>query len=481
VRQAGHPLSAFFSGILKTKKRFEDVRQNKFPSAVILTPEAGLASECQTALRSFGLKKFSIVKEFAELQKQIIEHSFDIILVDTDALIDNDKNAIVSRLRSPNNHSQGVFVALSRVNSREELLELKEQGFASVMIKPISIGMMEQALSEVIERQRNQPIDRDALLTVHRLFLHGQTFEAERTLSIWLEKESESLEGLTLLALHQLKKQEFYRANQTIQKVLNIKPDYIPALQVKTRIALRLGQLNEAFQTLTREEKAVALIEAKRAESLTHTLKRDELDELTFCKTFKTREGITALLINLGLQLSKIGKSEDSYKLYYRALGPLEDENARFIALFNRGRLYLNSRRAAQAHADLSSAREMAPEELIPKIDELLIMCRNTETIVAAEEKKKTNLQLDQLSVQDLLSMGNVAQKPITKYKPFNKDEVLELVFLGKMQEETVPPESVNDWLQMKKQLMHILFLDELPLTDARPNSEEPPAEQGTK
>jgi hypothetical protein len=40
------------------------------------------------------------------------------------------------------------------------------------------------------------------------------------------------------------------------------------------------------------------------------------------------------------------------------------------------------------------------------------------------------------------------------------------MVFQGKMEESTVPPESVAEWLQMKKKLMHILFLNELPLAE---------------
>ncbi len=454
------------------------MRHNKFTSAVILTPEAGLASDCQTALRNFGLKKLSVVSEFGELQKQIIEHSFAIILVDVDSLEESDKKLIVSRLRSTNNHKQGLFVALARLNSREELMELKGQGFASVLIKPLSIGMMQQALNEVLERQRSEPIDRQSLLNIHEQFLRGQIFEADRTLSIWLEKEPESLEGLTLLAFHQLKKQEFYRANQTITKVLKLKPDYLPALHVKIRISLRLGQLDEAFLALSKEERATAILDAKRAESLVRSLSAGEKAELSFCDDFSTRAGITTLLINLGLQLSKTGRPEESLELYSRALGPMEDENAQFIALFNRGRLYLNSKYYPEAHADLSLARQFCPTELYQKIDELLQMCKATDES-ASEGFSKQKIEIDKISVPDLLSMPIPEKKAKPKYAPFNKDEVLELVFLGKMKEETVPPESVNDWLQIKNRLLHILFLEELPFTEKKHDSGAELAEQG--
>lgn len=442
------------------------MRQNRFQSAVLLTPEDGLASECQATLKSFGLKKMTLVTEFGELLKELIEHPFDIILIDFDCLTGADKVGIVKRLQSSQNHKQGICVALAHIGSSEEFSEIKEQGFASVLIKPISIGMMEQALIEVIERQRTQPIDRESLLKVHNLFLSGQTFEAERILSIWLEKEPESPEGLTLLALHQLKKQEFHRAKKTIQTVLNLEPDYLPALHIKTRLSLRLGQLDEAFDALRQEEKVIAFIDAKRAESLVHTNTKKELAALAFCKQFSTREGITALLINLALQLSKTGKADDSLKLYARALGPLEDENSRFFVLFNRGRLMLNSRLGEEAKRDLLEALKLAPEELQGKITELLQMCNTAAVTSEANAPRKAKaLRSGAMAVQDILNMGEIPRaKPA--YKAFNKEEVLQLVFLGKMQESTVPPESINDWLQIKKQLLHILFLEELPLME---------------
>ena len=67
--------------------------------------------------------------------------------------------------------------------------------------------------------------------------------------------------------------------------------------------------------------------------------------------------------------------------------------------------------------------------------------------------------------VPDLLS-EKPAPKKQPKYRAFNGEEVLEMVFQGKMEESTVPPDSVAEWLQMKKKLMHILFLNELPLAE---------------
>jgi tetratricopeptide (TPR) repeat protein len=467
--------------IERNAKRSGAVKHNKFTSAVILTPEAGLASDCQTALRHFGLKKLAVVTEFGELQKQIIEHSFAIILIDVDSLDESDQKAIVGRLRSTNNHKQGLFVALARLNSREELFELKKQGFASVLIKPLSIGMMEQALNELIERQRTEPVDRQSLIAIHEQFLRGQTFEADRTLSIWLEREPESLEGLTLLGFHQFRKQEFYRASQTISRALKIKPDYLPALHIKIRISLRLGQLDDAFQALAREERTRAILDAKLAESLAHTLSAVEKAERTFCEEFATREGITTLLINLGLQLSKTGKPEESLQLYSRALGPMEDENAFFIALFNRGKLYLNSKYYPEAQADLTNARELAPAELHQKIDELLMLC-NSPVEDVAEILADPATAAGKIAIPDLLSMPLPEKKAKSKYKPFNKDEVLQLVFLGMMKEETVPPESVEEWLQIKNKLLHILFLEELPFMDKKSDVEADnfePAGQG--
>ncbi|MEY3902304.1 MAG: hypothetical protein RL189_1610 [Pseudomonadota bacterium] len=457
------------------------MRQQKFPMGVLLTPEEGLAADCQTALRSFGLKKLQVVKEFAELQKQIMEHAFDIVLVDTDCLEGADKNGIVSRLRSVNNHKQGVFVALSRINSREEYLEIRAQGFSTVLIKPISLAMMEQALLEVAERQRTQPVDRESLVKVHAHFLQGHTFEAERTLNIWLEKEPESLEGLTLLALHQFKKQEYYRANQTIKKVLKISSEYVPALQMRTRISLRLGQLAEAFQALSLEQRVIAQLAARQAGSPNHMLSKSQIAELSFCEQFQTREGITALLINLGLQLSKTGRSDETLKLYERALGPLEDENSKFIVLFNRGRLYLNLKKTMLARDDLTEAKKIAPEELQAKISELLAMCNLAQEASALDILSKPKQRTGAMAVADLLSMGDVARPKQQKYKPFNRDEVLKLVFLGKMQEDTVPPESVEEWLQMKKRILHILFLDELPLVDKSLAQLESAPDQGAQ
>ncbi|NBW80312.1 hypothetical protein EBR21_01030 [bacterium] len=457
------------------------MRQNKFQSAVLLTPEEGLAAECQATLKGFGLKKMTVVTEFGQLLKEILEHPFDIILVDFDCLSGSDKVGIVKRLQSSQNHKQGICVALAKISSSEEFSEIREQGFASVLIKPISQGMMEQALIEVIERQRTQPIDRESLLKVHSLFLSGQTFEAERILSIWLEKEPESPEGLTLLALQLLKKQEFHRAKKTIQKVLELEPDYIPALQINTRLCLRLGQLHEAFDSLSKEEKTVALIDAKRAESLVHTITKKELAALAFCKHFATREGLTPLLINLALQLSKTGRANESLLLYQRALGPLEDEDSRFFVLFNRGRLLLNSRRGDLAKQDLLEALRIAPDELHGKISELLQMCNTHESATTSPKPdKKVAARTGATAIQDLLSMGSVPRAQ-PAYKPFNKDEVLQLVFLGKMQESTVPPESISEWLQVKKRLLHILFLEELPLFD-QPISEtkSPTAQEAT-
>ncbi len=441
------------------------MRQNKFPTALLLTPEEGLANETQTTLRSFGLKKLSVVREFAELQKQVIEHAFELVLIDTDCLVGTDRADIVQRIRSLKEHTQGIFVAISQIESRDDLIALREQGFSTVLIKPVSIGMMEQALSEVLERERKQPVDRDALVRVHALFLRGGTFEAERTLSIWLEKESESLEGLTLLALQQLKKQEFYRAGATINKVLKIKADYLPALQLKTRISLRLGQLSEASLSLSKEEKAVARLEAKRVHEPGHTLTAAEKAELSFCEEFETREGMTALLNNLALQLSKTGRTEDALVLYRKAMGPLESPDSRFITLFNRGRLYLSIKRGADAKRDLIEARRLCPEELYTKIDELIALCDTPELPSALDQLRHGQKRSGATLVPDLLS-EKPSPKKQPKYRAFNGEEVLEMVFQGKMEESTVPPDSVAEWLQMKKKLMHILFLNELPLAE---------------
>lgn len=220
-------------------------------------------------------------------------------------------------------------------------------------------------------------------------------------------------------------------------------------------------------------------MDAKRAESLAHSLSKSQIEELSFCEEFATREGITALLINLGLQLSKTGKSVDSFNLYHRALGPLEDENFRFIALFNRGRLFLTLRRNAEARQDLQMARQLAPDELHLKIDELLSLCNVAESAAHLGSSEKPKLRPGAMAVPDLLSMGSIPKPKAPQYKPFNKEEVLQLVFLGKMREETVPPESVEEWLQMKKRLLHILFLEELPLLEPAAPQENVESEQG--
>jgi tetratricopeptide (TPR) repeat protein len=438
------------------------MRQNRFTTALLLTPEEGLAKDVQTALKPFGLKKLIIVKEFGELQTQTLERSFELVLIDTDAIEKSERVTIVERIRALKDNEQGLFVAFSQIESRDDLTSLKEHGFAGVIIKPVSIGIMEQALSEVIERERKQPIDREALRKVHDLFLLGHTFEAERTLSIWLEKECNSLEGLSLLALQQLKSQAFYRARATVKKVLDIKSDYLPALQLKTRISLRLGQLNEAYRCLADEEKRIARLEAKKVFEPTHRLSLEEYDELSFCDEFETREGLTALLNNLALQLSKTHQTEDALVLYRKAMGPLEDEDFHFVTLFNRGRLYLNLKRRQEAKRDLLAARAVCPHALIEKIDELLLLCDREEKRPEEESFKQIEKPKVEQLFSDLLDEKK-EEKEKSVYRAFNSDEVLELVFKGEMEESTVPPESVAEWLRIKKRLMHILFLDELP------------------
>lgn len=439
------------------------MRQNRFTTALLLTPEGGLAKDVQAALKSFGLRKLTVVGEFGELQAQALERSFELILVDTDCLEKDERLTTVSRIRSLKDQSQGIFVAFSKIESREDLTSLKEHGFAGVIIKPVSIGIMEQALSEVIERERKQPIDREALRKVHDLFLLGHTFEAERTLSIWLERESDSLEGLSLLALQQLKSQAFYRARATVKKILDIKPDYLPALQLKSRISLRLGQLNEAYRSLADEEKRIARLEAKKVFEPAHRLSQEEFNELSFCDDFETRDGLTALLNNLALQLSKTHQTDDALVLYRKAMGPLEDEEFHYAALFNRGRLYLNLKRRQEAKRDLISARGMCPKVLVEKIDELLLLCELEERSSEAQKiKQAESPKVEQLFTDLLDEKRESKEKPA--FRAFNSDEVLELVFKGEMEESTVPPESVAEWLSIKKRLMHILFLDELPV-----------------
>lgn len=446
------------------------MRQNIFKTALLLTPEEGLAQDVQNALKAFGLKKLTVVKEFAAFQIETLERSFELVLVDTDCLEKSDRTSIVGRTQSLGEKKQGIFVALSQIESREDLISLKGCGFASVITKPVSIGIVEQALSEVIERERKQPIDRDTLRKVHEVFLRGNSFEAERALTIWLEKESHSIEGLSLLALHQLKSQAFYRARATIKKALDVKPDYLPALQLKSKIALRLGQLNEAYSSLAEEEKRIARLEAKKVFEPAHRLSLDEYNELSFCDEFKTREGLTALLNNLALQLSKTHQTEDALVLYRKAMGPLEDEDFQFVTLFNRGRLYLNLKRRQEAKRDLRAARELCPAELAEKIDELLLLCDREERSLALDSIKHSEKTKSEEIFTDIIGAKGLKQET-SKYRPFNGDEVLELVFKGEMEESTVPPESVAEWLNIKKRLMHILFLDELPLLERSENA----------
>jgi tetratricopeptide (TPR) repeat protein len=439
------------------------MRQNKFPTALLLSPEGGLAADIQIALRSFGLKKLTVIKEAKELAELTERQNFALVLVDTDSLPESEKTETLEEVLNLKPKLKGLLVAIARVQSREEIVSLRENGFATVLIKPVSVGMMEQAFSELIERERTLPVDRSALRSVHELFSRGGVFEAERTLGIWLEKEPESLEALTLQALQYLKKQEFYRANATIAKALKIKADYLPALQIRTRISLRLGQLNEAVQSLAKEEKAVARLEAKRVHGPAHHLMPAEEAELSFCEDFETRAGMTALLNNLALQLSKTGHAEDALVLYRRALGPLETPESRFVTLFNRARLYLKLKRYNDASRDLQESKTLAPQELFDKIDELLALCVEEKIPSALGQLGQHSLRTGAVAHPDLLD-AKPAEKRQTKYRAFNKEEVLEMVFLGKMEESTVPPESVNDWLQMKKHIMHILFLTELPL-----------------
>jgi tetratricopeptide (TPR) repeat protein len=440
------------------------MRQNRFTTALLLTPEEGLAKDVQTALKPFGLKKLTVVKEFGELQSQTLERSFELVLIDTDCLQKSERLSIVERVRALKDQEQGIFVAFAQIESRDDLTSLKEHGFAGVIIKPVSIGIMEQALSEVIERERKQPIDRESLRRVHDLFLRGHAFEAERTLTIWLDKESDSLEGLSLLALQQLKSQAFYRARETVKKVLELNPDYLPALQLKSRISLRLGQLSEAYKSLADEEKRIARLEAKKVFEPTHRLSSEEYNELSFCDEFATREGLTALLNNLALQLSKTHQTEDALLLYRKAMGPLEDEDFHFVTLFNRGRLYLNLKRRQEAKRDLLTARGMCPTILVEKINELLLLCEHEEKRIEEELQRTVEKPKVEQLFSDLLDEKKT-KKEMPTFRAFNSDEVLELVFKGEMEESTVPPESVAEWLSIKKRLMHILFLDELPTT----------------
>lgn len=466
--------------------RLRLIRQNKLPSAIVLTPEEGLASECQTVLRVLGLKKISHVYDEQQLRSQLLLQPFDIILIDTDCLEDLEERGAgaIEVLKATNNQQKGIFVALSHVDSRDELLKIRTLGFVSVLIKPISTGMMQQALSEVIERFLSEPIDRQSLKRIHAQFMQGQTFEAERILQIWLDKESESLEGLTLLALHQLKKQEFYKANQTVQQILTLNSNYLPALQLRAKVCLRLGQLNEAFQALSREEKVVGLLDAKKASTLNHILNAQERAEFSFCDEFGTREGMSALLINLGLQLSKTGKYAEAVELYRRALGPLEDDQSKYVALFNRGRLYLNQQLLDEAERDFLLAQHIAPHELREKIIELIAKCQSlrskpatlSTTAVTARTGAASKIQSHQKSTPD---PAKESQEVLDKrYQPFDRDEVLKLVFLGKMQEDSVPPESVNEWLQIKKQLLHVLFLEDLPISPSISDTPDIPMQQ---
>lgn len=442
------------------------MRQNKFTWAVLLSSDEGLGTQCETALRSFGLRKLTLSSEVKDLQNLLKQREFDLVLIDTEFLKDQERENILENLSAHQRQKKSIVVALSRIESPEELLDARQQGFDSVLIKPISIVMMEQAFSEIIERLRTDPIERSDLKQLYESFLRGNTFEALRTLHIWLEKEDESIEGSTLLSLLYLKRQEFFKANQTIQKVFRIDPNFLPALQLKTRISLRLGQLNEAFRALDREEKVVALRNAKRGEILVHSNSKSHLKERSFCNDFGTRDGITTLLINLGLQLSKTGKSDDSLKLYHRALGPLEDENSRFIVFFNRARLYLNIRRNSEAREDLLRAKELAPSELYPRIDELLILSRVTKQGSAPASLKGRQSGTFNGLVPDFLDQKPLPQKE-KQYKKFNQEEALKLVFLGKMEVSTIPPESFHEWIQMKEKLLHVLFLSDLPLTNS--------------
>lgn len=456
------------------------MRHHKFPTVLLLTPEEGLANDCQSALRNFGLRKLTVVSDLAEFEKHINEIPFHLIMIDTDCLLETEQTNLVSEIRDSKGYGKGIIVAISHIQSRDELFALREQGYSSVLFKPISVGMVEQALSEVIERERNQPVDRESLRQVYSLFLLGGAFEAERTLSIWLEKEPESLEGLTLLGLQQLKKQEFYRCYATIKKVLALKSDYLPALQLKTRVSLRLGKISEAYQSLAQEEKTIALLDAKRVHGPAHTLSASEQAEVSFCAEFKTREGMTALLNNLALQLSKTGRYDEALVLYRKAMGPLEDPEAKFIGLFNRGRLYLNLKKRAEAKKDFIEARRLSPEELHPKIDELLGLCDRQDQ-QAEEMRSRDTLKRQGASASaptdDQTNNANQTQQ--TNYRTFNSEEVLELVFLGKMEESTVPPESLAEWLQMKRKLMHILFLNDLPIPELQNADPQLKSEQG--
>ncbi|MBM3383195.1 MAG: hypothetical protein FJY29_12270 [Betaproteobacteria bacterium] len=454
------------------------MRQNKFPTALLLSPEGGLAADIQMALRSFGLKKLTVIKDAKDLENHTTLQNTALVLIDVDSLPETEKSGFLEKLSKLKTEIKGLLVALARVQSREEIVTLRTQGFATVLIKPVSIGMMEQAFSELIERERTLPINRIALRKVHDLFMRGGVFEAERTLAIWIEKEPESLEALTLQALQYLKKQEFYRANATIAKVLKLKSDYLPGLQVRTRVSLRLGQLNEAVQILAKEEKTIARLEAKRVHGPAHQLTVAEEAELSFCEDFATREGMTALLNNLALQLSKTGHVEDALLLYRKALGPLETPESRFVTLFNRARLYLKLRRYNDASRDLLETKSLAPAELNEKIDGLLALCVQENAPSALGQLQKPTFRSGATAAPDLLDTKPTTKRQ-PKYRAFNKEEVLEMVFLGKMEESSVPPESVNEWLQMKKNIMHILFLTELPLVQEAQGEELQEAEQG--
>lgn len=450
------------------------MRQNKFPHVLLLTPEEGLALEIQMALKAFGLRKLIVVGSADELQRQVKEHAFNLVLVDTDGFESIARAELVKTIHSLKERTPPLIVALARVESKSALLELKAQNFATIIIKPVSIAIVEQALSELIERERNQPIDRQALERVHELFLKGATFEAERTLSIWLEKESESLEGLTLLSLQQLKKQEFHRASATINKVLKIQPDYLPALQLRSRISLRLGHLEEAFRSLEKEEKYIAALEAKRVRGPLHTVSESENAALSFCETFRTREGMTALLNNLALQLSRTGRAGEALALYKKALGPLEDQSSQFVSLFNRGRLHLKIKKFKEALQDFTWARELSPEELYPKIDELIAQCRAPQPNLVQEPFLNLERGAAARETSHLPDDAPPSRPERLEFIKFNKDNILEMVFLGKLNEASVPPDSIADWLQMKKKLMYVLFLNDLPSQVKMP---PPPAE----
>ncbi len=277
------------------------------------------------------------------------------------------------------------FLIFSKMMTESDVQLTGELGMKNILSMPFDKDKAKQALSEMIEAERNLDKVQKTIRKINSLIESGSPNDAIRLMQEYMNKKGPHyLESKTAQAEVWLHIRKYDRSEKCLNDALSKDHKYMPALQLLAKLYSQTGKHEEAIQTLERLSEASplnlslkvglgsALTEADRTEEAKNIIgevldidedfqgAKDELGKAAFkdgdmnlatTLLAETENGpeLGRFFNNIGIAKIKQGKIEEGIETYHRAVKLLESTDTQHLLKYNLGLAYKKFEKPVEA------------------------------------------------------------------------------------------------------------------------------------